>query len=89
MVGEVHCDTANDAIQWEYSGSEAQPFYTRSCGTAQRLPGGNTLIIESDNGRAFEVTPDGSIVWEFYNPHRAGDQDEFIATLFRVARIPE
>lgn len=38
---------------------------------------------------AFEVTRDGSIVWEFYNPHRAGDQDEFIATLFRVVRIPE
>jgi hypothetical protein len=47
-------------------------------------PNDNALITESDNGRAFEVTPDGTIVWEFYNPHRAGAQDEFIAALFRV-----
>jgi hypothetical protein len=81
-------DPATSTLQWEYRGSETHPFYTRFCGTSQRLPRGNTLITESDNGRAFEVTPDGTIVWEFYNPHRAGDQDEFIATVFRVDRLP-
>ena len=71
----------------EYRGTEEHPFYSRTCGTAQPLPNGNTLITESDNGRAFEITADGAIVWEFYNPHRAGPQDEFIATLFRVDRV--
>ena len=81
-------DLSTNALRWEYAGSEARPFYTQFCGTAQRLPNGNTLITESDNGSAFEVTPDGTIVWEFYNPHRAGNQDEFIATLFRMDRLP-
>ena len=76
------------ALQWAYAGSETQPFYTRFCGTSQRLPNGDTLITESDNGRAFEVTADGDIVWEFYNPHRAGENDEFIAALFRMDRLP-
>ena len=71
----------------EYRGTAEHPFYSRTCGTAQPLPNGNTLITESDNGRAFEITADGAIVWEFYNPHRAGPQDEFIATLFRVDRV--
>jgi hypothetical protein len=47
------------------------------------------LITESDAGRAFEVTRAGEIVWEFYNPHRAGDDGEYIATLFEVVRLPE
>jgi len=81
-------DLTSDTIRWEYRGSEEQPFYTRFCGAAQRLPNGDTLITESDNGRAFEVTLDGAIVWEFYNPHRAGDEDEFIAALFQVDRFP-
>jgi outer membrane protein assembly factor BamB len=81
-------DPATRGVRWEYTGSEAHPFYSRFCGTAQHLPNDNTLITESDNGRAFEVTPDGTIVWEFYNPHRAGDQDEFIAALFQLQRLP-
>ena len=76
------------AIRWEYVGSEEKPFYTQFCGASQRLPNGNTLITESDNGRAFEVTTDGDIVWEFYNPHRAGENDEFIAALFQMDRLP-
>ena len=75
-------------LTWEYTGSEDAPFYTRFCGASQRLSNGNTLVTESDNGRAFEVTGEGEIVWEFYNPHRAGDRDELIATLFQVDRVP-
>jgi hypothetical protein len=75
--------------RWSFAGSDEIPFYSESCGTAQRLPNGNTLVTESDGGRAFELTPDGELVWEFYNPHRAGEQQEFIATLFEMLRLPE
>ena len=75
-------------LVWSYLGSESEPFYSRTCGTAQRLPGGNTLVTESDNGRAFEITPEGEIVWEFYNPHLAGENDEFIAVLLELQRLP-
>jgi hypothetical protein len=52
------------------------------------LPNGNTLITESDRGRAFEITRSGRVVWEYYNPARAGERKELIATLFEVVRIP-
>ncbi len=52
------------------------------------MPNGNTLITESDYGRALEVTPDGETVWEFYSPFSAGENDEYIATLMEVVRLP-
>ncbi|NOX57242.1 MAG: hypothetical protein GXP29_00090 [Planctomycetes bacterium] len=74
-------------IVWEYRGSSKNPFFSRTCGTVDRLPNGNTLVTESDNGRAFELTPEKRIVWEFFNPNRAGAEEEFIATLFEVVRL--
>ena len=76
-------------IEWEYRGDHERPFYTKWCGSSARLPNGNTLITESDDGRAFEVTREGEIVWEFYNPHRVGADYEKIATLFELIRLPE
>jgi hypothetical protein len=59
------------------------------CGRpAARLPNGNTLVSESDSGRAFELTPEKEIVWEYLNPQRAGPNRELIATLFEVVRLP-
>jgi hypothetical protein len=72
---------------WAYEGGKDGAFYSAECGVAQRLANGNTLIIESLNGRAFEVTPDKKIVWEYYNPYRAGEKAELIATLFDVVRL--
>lgn len=84
----VETDPRTGEVLWQYVGDETDPFWSRTCGAAQRLPNGNTLISESDRGRAFEVTPDGEIVWEFYNPHRAGDRQQLIATLFEMVRLP-
>lgn len=84
----VVLDPVSREIVWEYRGTPERPFYSRTCGVAQRLANGNTLITESDGGRAFEVTPDGEIVWEFYNPRRAGENGQFIATLFELVRLP-
>lgn len=84
----LELDPATLRIAWSYEGSDEAPFYSETCGTSQRLRGGNTLITESDQGRAFEVTPDGRIVWEYVNPWRAGDSGELVATLFEVTRFP-
>jgi hypothetical protein len=72
---------------WEFRGSAEQPFYSKALGTAERLQNGNTLISESDYGRAFEVTPDGTIAWEFHNPQRAGEDDRFVAALPEMIRV--
>lgn len=73
---------------WIYACSEDAPFYTAVCGLSDRLPNGNTLITSSCSGRAFEVTPEKDIVWEYFIPHRAGDGGEYIATLFECKRLP-
>lgn len=73
---------------WMYAGDAERPFYTQMCGAAERLPNGNTLITESDYGRAFEVSLSGDIVWEYLNPERAGERDQLIATIFEMRRLP-
>lgn len=83
----MEIDPLTKEIVWEYQGTKEEPFFSRTCSTAERLPNGNTLIVESDNGRAFEVTRDKRIVWEFRNPARAGDDDKYVATLFDLIRL--
>lgn len=63
------------------------PFFSEACGSVARMPNRNTLITESNGGRAFEVTPDKQIVWEFLNPHRSGSKNRLIATLLEVQRL--
>jgi hypothetical protein len=75
-------------IAWMYRGDETNDFFSDKAGTNQRLPNGNTLITETHFGRAFEVTRDGTIVWEYVNPERAGEKNELIAALFDVTRLP-
>jgi hypothetical protein len=75
-------------VIWGYRGTPANGFYSAGCGTNQRLSNGNTLITESMGGRALEVTSGGEIVWEFVSPHRAGEQDELVAVLLDVMRLP-
>lgn len=65
----VELDPKTREIVWEYRASEPETFYTQTRGANQRLANGNTLIAQSDSGRAFEVTPAGEIVWEFLNPN--------------------
>ena len=83
----VEFDPGDMRVVWQYSGEEGDTLLSMTCGTSDRLPNGNTLITESDNGRALEVTRDGAVVWEFYNPHRAGEDNTLIATLFELRRF--
>ena len=85
----LEIDPATGEVVWTYAGTEVDPFYSETCGLAQRLPDGNTLITESDFGRAFEITADGKVVWEFYNPYRAGPDDRYIATMMEMWRLPD
>ena len=64
----VELNSVTGEIEWEYKAEPLGAFYSPTRGSAQRLPNGNTLIAESDSGWVFEVTRNGEIVWEFYNP---------------------
>ena len=61
----IEIDPKTKKIVWEYRDRE---FFTNAQGYAQRFPNGNTLVTESKKGRAFEITPEGEVVWEFYHP---------------------
>jgi hypothetical protein len=81
----LEVDPASGEIVWEYRGEVPELFYSEARGSAQRLPNGNTLICESDRGRAFEVTPGGEIVWLWKNPDIQGGRR---STVYRMTRLP-
>ncbi len=58
-------------IVWEYIGNPPTEFFSSVCAGCQRLPNGNTLIMESTRGRIFEVTYEGELVWEYIIPFYA------------------
>jgi hypothetical protein len=85
----LELDLASGTVVWEFHGDPPARFSSPEAGSSQRLPNGDTLITESERGRAFEVTPAGEVVWELRSPHRAGPHGELVATLFEVVRLPE
>ena len=80
-VLEIAPDTGG--IVWSFDGTDKDPLdSSENRGGAQRLANGNTLISESTAGRILEVTPDGSVVWEYVNPLRTDENGhKLIASL--------
>ncbi len=76
---------------WSYSA--APEFFSAFISGAERLANGNTLICSGVQGRIFEVTREGRIVWEYLNPFggdvktspQAGNSPP--TALFRATRI--
>lgn len=52
---------------WTY---EEPDFFSARISGTQRLPNGNTLICEGNEGRFFEVDSSGNTHWEYINPIR-------------------
>ncbi len=73
-------------IVWDYTAEPKEDFFSSNSGSQQRLPNGNTLISESTKGRAFEITQNGKIVWEFYNPNIIENTQER-EIIYRMTRI--
>jgi len=82
----VELDPLSKKIVWEYKSQPPERFFSAKRGGCQRLPNGNILITESDRGHVFEVTSEGKIVWEFYNPvvEKKKSKREAIYRMMRV-----
>ncbi|MED5609134.1 aryl-sulfate sulfotransferase [Pseudomonas sp. JH-2] len=69
----LEIDPLKNQIVWQYTAeSSKQPgwaFFSSFISSARRLPNGNTLIDEGQNGRFFQVTSAGEIVWEYVSPY--------------------
>ena len=80
---------ADRSIGWSFSSRPGRPFSSIRLGANQRLENGNTLIVESVRGRALEVTRDGTIVWEYVNPHTTGAGSAMLESFVRQAEQAE
>lgn len=61
----VELDPRDAAIRWEY-GDEG--FFSATKGAQQALANGNVLVASSRGRRAFEVTREGDVVWQWTPP---------------------
>jgi hypothetical protein len=71
-------------LVWSYQAPGR--FYSSNISSAQRLPNGNTLVTEGAPGRLFEVTRDGTIVWEYMSPFFSGPR--MSNAVYRGYRVP-
>lgn len=58
-----------DSPLWKYTAPDKYSFYSPFVSGAQRLKNGNTLVTSGAKGRFFEITKEGEIVWEYWNPY--------------------
>ncbi len=82
----IELDPVKNKIVWEYRADPPHSFFTHAQGSAQRLANGNTLIVHSSVGRAFEVTPQSRIVWEWFNPVISDGKRERVYRMIRLDR---
>lgn len=61
-------------------------FFSRVMGSCQRLLNGDTLIVHSESGVAFELTPEGKPAWTYEGTQQTPDGHR--VKLIRVRRIP-
>ena len=54
---------------WQCGSADNTSFHSFFISGATRLPNGNTLICEGDDGRFFEITEEGEIVREYWSPY--------------------
>ena len=77
-------------IVWQYPNEQEVArdiLFADHISGAQRLESGNTLICSGTEGRFFEVTPSGDIVWEYVNPFTSiGKNDKPSNEVFRCER---
>lgn len=82
----LEVDPRTGEVVWRYQAEPPEAFFSPWRGSAQRLPNGNTLIAESEKGRVFEVTRDGTVVWELWNPEMRKGERRRIYRFTRLAR---
>lgn len=54
--------------EWIYKAVIPTDFYSSFISSAQRLPNGNTLICQGQDGYIFEIDQEEQIIWEYINP---------------------
>jgi len=82
----VALDVASGELEVIFAGAPQRPLASPEAGACRRLANGNLLVVASEQGVAWELTPAGEIAWELRTPHRAGTRGQLVASLFDVVR---
>ena len=83
----IKVDPSSSKVVWEYTGSPERPLFSETSGSVEALANGNLLIVESDQGRVIEVTPDREVVWEFQSPYQVRNR-KIVAVVPHMDRVP-
>jgi len=84
----IKVDPINEKIVWSYQADPPKNFFSASRGGVQQLPNGNILITETNKGHAFEITPEGKIVWDYYEKQIEKKDNEILRhSIYRMTRI--
>jgi len=81
----LEIDPVTLKLVWSYT---APAFFATNISGAQRLLNGDTLITEGPDGRVFEVTREGTIVWEYVYPVFTSGRGRPTNSVYRAYRLP-
>ncbi|MFH9677361.1 arylsulfotransferase family protein [Streptomyces sp. NPDC017405] len=85
----VEVDPVTKTIVWQYGTHPRETFFSEFAGSCERLPDGNTLIAVAEDGRAFEITPDGRTVWRWQTRKEPSTRTTSRVTFYRLAGVPQ
>ena len=81
-------DPATRTVVSEYAGPHAELLHSARSGRVKVLANGNILIVETDGGRALELSlEDRQLVWQFRSPYRTGEDGRLVANLYSLDRL--
>ena len=85
----IEVDPRDGRRLWSWRAERREDFFSDVRGSCQRLANGNTLVCESERGRAFELDPAGRVVWRFHNPEtsEAGRKRIYRLTLYPAEAV--
>ena len=86
----VEYNPATDRIEWDYSGDKGAYFKSETYGRTQALAQENVLITSSYEGRIFEVSRQGELLWNYELPKPLTREKRLIVSVvsYSKAELP-
>ena len=85
----IEVDPIGDSVRWVYAGVPPESFFCEFAGGCEMLPNGNILVSVSQQGRAFEITRDGWVVWDWLVPGWLRQKEKVRSNFYRLSRVDD
>lgn len=83
----LQVDPRRREIVWSWAASPPESFFCPLAGGCELLPNGNFLVANSTAGAAFELTPDGSVVWRLTLPVNVFGRERGRVSIYRFSGV--